>query len=170
MGGGKETAAGRCRHYADAEIEAANGADLPALLSSLGYHVRRVGSYYTTEEMDSLRIKRRTWFRYSEGKGGDAIAFLRHFHGMSFPEAVGYLLDFNGRGRDFSVSRPLRKCRPPPQERPAFVLPPAHGDDERVRTYLRGRGIACEVIDGFVAAGLLYEDGEHHDCVFVGCG
>ena len=33
--------------------------------------------------MDSLRIKnRRTWFRYSEGVGGDAITFLQRFCGI----------------------------------------------------------------------------------------
>ena len=48
--------------------------DLPDLLISLGYQVKRIGRYYTTQEMDSIRIKdRRTWFRYSEGIGGDAI-------------------------------------------------------------------------------------------------
>ena len=39
--------------------------DLPDLLISLGYQVKRIGRYYTTQEMDSIRIKdRRTWFRY----------------------------------------------------------------------------------------------------------
>ena len=77
----------------EAEIDAANDTDLPDLLASLGYQVQRVGSYYTTREMDSLRIKdRRIWFRNSENTGGDAIAFVQHFHGMSFPEAVRYLL------------------------------------------------------------------------------
>lgn len=63
------------RHYTDAEIDAANDTDLPELLSHLGYQVRRVGNYYTTREMDSLRIKaRRSWYRYPERLGGDAIA------------------------------------------------------------------------------------------------
>ena len=62
------------RHYTDREIDTANDTDLPDLLNSLGYHVKRVGRYYTTREMDSLRIKgRRTWYRYSESTGGDAI-------------------------------------------------------------------------------------------------
>ena len=34
--------------------------------------------------------------------------------------------------------------------------------------YLRKRGIAPQVIRGFVEAGLLYEDAQHHNCVFVG--
>lgn len=84
------------RHYTASEIETANDTDLPALLSSLGYHVKRVGRFHTTLEMDSLRVKdRRIWYRYSESIGGDAVAFLRRFHGMSFPEAVRYLLIFN---------------------------------------------------------------------------
>lgn len=76
--------------------------DLPDLLSHLGYQVRRLGSYHTTKEMDSIRIKeRRRWRRYSTGQGGDAITFLQEFCGKSFPEAVNYLLDFNGhRARD----------------------------------------------------------------------
>ena len=43
------------RHYTEEEIAAANDTDLPDLLASLGYQVRRIGSYYTTREMDSLR-------------------------------------------------------------------------------------------------------------------
>ena len=64
---------------------------------------------------------------------------------------------------------PLRKTRPSPRRgRPAFVLPQPNGDNERVRAYLRGRVIAPSVIDGFIRTGLLYEDAEHHNCVFVG--
>ena len=71
--------------------------DLPDLLSHLGYQVRRLGSYHTTKEMDSIRIKdRRTWKRYSNGTGGDAITFLQEFCGKGFRDAVTYLLEFNG--------------------------------------------------------------------------
>ncbi|MDE6281423.1 MAG: topoisomerase, partial [Oscillospiraceae bacterium] len=88
------------RRFTDTEIEAANDTDLPELLSSLGYHVKRVGRYYTTREMDSLRIKdRRSWWRYSESIGGDAIAFVQHFEGKTFQEAVDFLLAWNGRSR-----------------------------------------------------------------------
>ena len=34
--------------------------------------------------------------------------------------------------------------------------------------YLRKRGIAPQVIRQFLNCGLLYEDAEHHNCVFVG--
>lgn len=50
--------------FTDAEMAAVRDTDLPDLLVSLGYQVKRIGSYYTTQEMDSIRIKnRRTWFR-----------------------------------------------------------------------------------------------------------
>ena len=131
-----------------------------------------MGSYYTTREMDSLRIKnRRTWHRYSEGTGGDAIDFLQHFEGKSFPEAVEFLLAWNRRSRDSPDRLPptQRKERPAPAPEPvSFVLPPANEDQRRVTAYLKKRGIAPLVIRGFVEAGLLYEEAGHHNCVFVG--
>ena len=133
--------------------------------------MRRIGSYHTTTEMDSLRIKdRRTWFRYSEGKGGDAIDFLQQFEGKSFKEAVEFLLAWNGRGRDSPDKPPpvQRKEPPAPAALAPFVLPPANGDTSRVTAYLKKRGIAPAVIRGFVDAGLLYEEEKYHNAVFVG--
>ena len=42
-----------CR-FAPEEMDIAKETDLPDLLSHLGYQVRRLGSYYTTKEMDSI--------------------------------------------------------------------------------------------------------------------
>ena len=154
-------------------MEIAKETDLPELLESLGYQVRRIGRYHTTKEMDSLRIKnRRTWFRYSEGVGGDAITFLQQFCGKSFPEAVEYLLDYHGWARDSpapqksvpSKGQDRQKDEPPPP----FALPLPNTDQRRVFAYLQKRGIAPQVIRGFIQAGLLYEDAQYHNCVFVG--
>ena len=104
-------------------METVKGTDLPDLLEHLGYSVRRLGSrYHTTREMDSIRIKdRRTWKRYSNGKGGDAITFLQEFCGKDFREAVNYLLEFTGkRSRD----SPAPRSKPAQQEeKPVFTLP-----------------------------------------------
>ena len=90
--------------FTDIEMQIARETDLPELLTHLGYQVKRIGRYHTTAEMDSLRIKdRRTWVRYSQNIGGDAITFLQQFCGKSFPEAVEYLLAFHGRARDSPV-------------------------------------------------------------------
>ena len=150
--------------FTDTEMQIARETDLPELLSHLGYQVKRVGRFHTTAEMDSLRIKdRRTWFRYSQNTGGDAITFLQQFCGKSFPEAVEYLLTFHGKARDAPIPQP--KPISPKQE---FSLPLRNADDRRVFAYLRKRGIAAQVIRQFLNSGLLYEDAEHHNCVFVG--
>ena len=150
--------------FTDTEMQIARETDLPDLLSHLGYQVKRVGRFHTTTEMDSLRIKdRRTWFRYSQNTGGDAITFLQQFCGKSFPEAVEYLLTFHGKARDAPIPQP--KPISPKQE---FSLPLRNADDRRVFAYLRKRGIAAQVIRQFMNSGLLYEDAVHHNCVFVG--
>ena len=153
--------------FTEAEMATVRDTDLPDLLISLGYQVKRIGRYYTTQEMDSIRIKdRRTWFRYSEGIGGDAITFLQRFCSKSFPEAVEYLLNYHGRTRD-SPARPHPKAMTEPEKIP-FALPQANTDHRRVFAYLQKRGIAPQVIRAFLSSGLLYEDAQHHNCVFVG--
>ena len=150
--------------FTDTEMQIARETDLPELLSHLGYQVKRVGRFHTTAEMDSLRIKdRRKWFRYSQNTGGDAITFLQQFCGKSFPEAVEYLLTFHGKARDAPIPQPK-----PISQKQEFSLPPRNADDRRVFAYLRKRGIAAQVIRQFMNSGLLYEDAEHHNCVFVG--
>ena len=150
--------------FTDTEMQIARETDLPELLSHLGYQVKRVGRFHTTAEMDSLRIKdRRTWFRYSQNTGGDAITFLQQFCGKSFPEAVEYLLTFHGKARDAPIPQPK-----PISPKQKFSLPPRNADDRRVFAYLRKRSIAAQVIRQFLNSGLLYEDAEHHNCVFVG--
>ena len=153
--------------FTDIEMQIARETDLPELLTHLGYQVKRIGRYHTTAEMDSLRIKdRRTWFRYSQNVGGDAITFLQQFCGKSFPEAVEYLLAFHGRARDFPAKAeyPVKQS----ESKKPFTLPPRNTDDRRVFAYLHKRGIAPQVIRQFMNSSLLYEDAGHHNCVFVG--
>lgn len=147
------------------EMETARDTDLPDLLTSLGYHVKKIGRYFTTREMDSIRIRnRRTWFRYSELRGGDAISFLERFQGMSFTKAVKFLLDYHGARRSRAPPPP-----PAPKEAVPFALPPPNPDNRRVTAYLsKKRRIAPQVIRDFIAAGLLYEEERYHNCVFVG--
>ena len=155
------------RRFTDTEMQIVRETDLLELLTHLGYQVKRIGRYYTTAEMDSLRIKdRRTWFRYSQNTGGDAITLVQQFCDKTFPEAIEYLLAFNGRARDSpdKAAAPVKQTDPPKP----FALPPRNTDGRRVFAYLRKRGIAAQVIRQFMNSGLLYEDVEHHNCVFVG--
>ena len=157
--------------FTETELDIAKHTDLLGLLPSLGYTLKRIGSYYTTAEMDSIRIRDPTrWKRYSTRQGGDAITFLQEFCGMRFPEAVDYLLAYHGRSRDSpDRNQPVPRPKPPPpKEKPPFVLPPANPDQRRVFAYLRGRCVSAQVIRAFMDAGLLYEDAQYHNCVFVG--
>ena len=130
-------------------MAAVRDTDLPDLLVSLGYQVKRIGRYYTTQEMDSIRIKdRHTWFRYSEGIGGDAITFLQRFCNKSFPEAVEYLLAWHGRARDSPPASTPRQTKEK-EEKVPFSLPPANMDQRRAFAYLRKRGIAPPGDSGF---------------------
>ena len=150
--------------FTDTEMQIARETDLPELLTHLGYQVKRIGQYHATAEMDSLRIKnRRTWFRYSQSTGGDAITFLQQFCGKSFPKEVEHLLTFHGKARDAPASQPN-----PVSPKQEFSLLTRNADDKRVFAYLRKRGIAVQVIRQFLNAGLLYEDALHHNCIFVG--
>ncbi len=91
---------------------------------------------------------------------------FQEFCGKDFREAVNYLLEFNGkRSRDSPTPRPKSV---PQEEKPAFALPISNQDQRRVFAYLQKRGIAAQVIWGFIDSGLLYEDRLHHNCVFVG--
>lgn len=157
--------------FTETELDIAKHTDLLGLLPLLGYTLKRIGSYYTTAEMDSIRIRDPTrWKRYSTRQGGDAITFLQEFCGMRFPEAVDYLLAYHGRSRDSpDRNQPIPRPKPPPpREKPPFALPPANPDQRRVFAYLRKRCVSSQVIRAFIDAGLLYEDAQYHNCVFVG--
>ena len=46
------------------ELAIAKSVDLVAVANALGYQTKRVGSYHTIKEMDSIRIyNRKTWYR-----------------------------------------------------------------------------------------------------------
>ena len=69
------------------------------------------------------------------------------------------LLEFNGkRSRDSPAPRPKSVQQ---EEKPVFALPIANRDQRRVFAYLQKRGIAAQVIRGFIDSGLLYEDSLH---------
>ena len=126
--------------------------------------VRFSGDTYTTRTHDSLKISNGKWCWWSRGVGGiTALDYLIEVQGLSLPDAVILLtgtqpprLDNSAQGRE--------KPRPPP----AFQLPPKHADNRRVFAYLQGRSIHPEIINHCIKRGQLYEDAEHHNCVFVG--
>ena len=88
---------------------------------------------------------------------------MERFEGKSFPEAVEYLLNYHGGARFLRAPPPIPEKKTVP-----FTLPPPNSDNRRVTAYLQRRCIAPQVIRDFISAGLLYEDEQYHNCVFVG--
>ena len=80
--------------------------------------------------------------------------------GIPFLDAVQCILG------DLPKVQPTPRSVVPPKTE--FVLPPKHADNRRVFSYLQSRGIDAEIINHCIKRGQLYEDAEHHNCVFVG--
>lgn len=120
------------------------------------------GDTYATRTHDSLKISNGKWCWWSRNIGGTtALDYLTTVEGVSFLDAVQRVLGEPPHAPHKSEpTEPLLKTE--------FTLPPKHADNRRVFAYLRSRGIDAEIINHCIKHGQLYEDAEHHNCVFVG--
>ena len=158
--------------FTKSELEMAKSVDLKALASSMGFTVKRVGSLYTIKEMDSIRIyPDNHWYRWS-GKsvtgitGGSQIDFMMEFGGMDIGEAVSYLLDFSGQGRDVIIRTEAASVR---KEHKLFSLPSSSSNNLRITKYLtKERGLSEETVKWFIDKKLIYESEPYHNVVFIG--
>ncbi len=115
------------------------------------------------ESDHSITIRGNQWFDHATGEGGLAVDFIRRFYNMSFPEAVTFLL--NGEQGEAYHAAEANPDEPPKP----FVVPLKNGSMRRVYAYLtQRRGIDREIVTSFAQAGLLYEDAEYHNAVFIG--
>ena len=164
--------------YTDEELAIAKSVDLVAVANALGYQTKRVGSYHTIKEMDSIRIyNRKTWYRWSrqyesEGRDGTQIDFLMTFGNYDFKEAVAWLLDFAGyRRMPEAEKKPLKNQAPKTKEKEKkpFALPTPARNNTYLYSYLiNERGISKETVDWFVDKGLIYESRDYHNIIFKG--
>lgn len=175
--------------FTEEELAIAKQVDLCAVAKHLGYTVKRIGKYHTLKEMDSIRIYDRShWFRWSKqyelgNNGGSQIDFLRVFEGMDIKDAVFWLLDFAGYQRSESETRGgvsmsvnaslhnsvLLSEKQETVRNTSFILPEYAGSNKYLYSYLEEqRGIAHEVVEGMIDAGLIYESKPYHNVVFVG--
>ncbi len=166
------------QNFTEDELVIAKSVDLVAVASSLGYTSKRIGNYYTLEEMDSMRIYNRSHWcrfsrRYEKGEnGGSQIDFLRVFAGMDVKEAVFWLLDFAGYRRIHDTpEKPILKYQVPYKkvEKKPFVLPqPAHSNAYLYEYLTNDRAISRDVVNFYVNQGLIYESMPYHNIVFKG--
>ena len=152
-------------NFTEQEKESANSASIVDYLNAHGETVKRAGREYVWDSpTGKVSIHGSEWYSQYEQKGGGAINFVRKFFGLSYPEAVQSLLG-NNIGTAI-VREPRAQNR---EEKHPFALPERHTDMRRVYGYLmRERLIDREVINRFARDGLIYEDAEYHNAVFVG--
>ena len=143
--------------YTQEQIDRANQVDLEQFLRSHGEQVTKSGSEYRWKRHDSLTIKGNKWFRHSQSKGGYPVEFVMEFFGKAFPEAV-FLLIGEAPAHNGAAAAPSADFRLPPRNRYAAAA----------MAYLRQRNIPEELIQEFYKEGLIYEDAQHHNIVFVG--
>ena len=116
---------------------------------------------YSTREHDSLKISNGKWYQWSTGIGGiSALDYLIKVQGMDFVSAVSKILRYS------PLAEPAGPT-PAKRQKPVFTLPALYENNDRVRTYLTGRGLSMDLLRMCIDAGLIYED-MRHNCVFVG--
>ena len=181
-------------HYSPDELQRAKAIDLLSYLQRYEPQelVQISAGNYCTRTHDSLKISNGKWYWFSRGVGGrSALDYLIMVRGISFPDAVGLLLECiegitpravskAGQGTRLTPEAlvtsgygdgimPASFPQPEKDRERLLVLPEAQeGYPVRVVRYLAGRGIARNIIEYCIEHRLLYESKEYHNAVFVG--
>ena len=146
-------------HFTEEQKQAAKLTDLAAFLQSRGEKLKRAGSEYEWVGHHITLRGNQFYDQYAQ-RGGTAVDFVREQYDLSYPDAVQLLL---GNGTASPVSEYRHRERQP------FELPPANENMRRVYAYLiKQRCIDRDVIYHFAHRGLIYEDAQFHNAVFVG--
>lgn len=129
----------------------------------------------STVEHDSIVIYEddNTYHRYSNGNGGDAVAFMMEFSGIDesdlnkhdqVNECIRILEQRLKINPELAVQQVRYK-----REKPKFVMPEKADTNRKVREYLcRTRGIEERIVDKWIDEGLLFQEaGRYGNCVFI---
>lgn len=144
--------------YTQEQIDRANQVNLEQFLRSQGEKLIKNGHEYRWERYDSLTVKGNKWFRHSQSKGGYPIDFVMEFFDKKFPEAMRML-----------IGEEAVECTAESLPKVDFKLPPRCVSNEKIIKYLtEERKLPQDLIEEFIEYGLIYEDEEHHNVVFVG--
>lgn len=150
-------------HFTEEQKLRASSVDLAEFLRRQGEKLIPSGSEYRMTSDHSITIRGNEWWDHATKEGGGPISFVQNFFGLNYPEAVTRLLD----GERSQLIDPAMKERKEPKK--SFAPPPQNGGMRRLYAYLlKKRHIDREVLTTFVRAGLIYEDAQYHNAVFIG--
>lgn len=164
--------------FTEDELQIAKSVDLVNLAADVHIPLKKVGSVFSIEGMDSAIIfNRSSWYRYSRGVGGSTIDFLMYFKDMEYKEAVSYLLNFAGYIRSEIPSHHTEKKmkadttdrKPKEKEKVPFALPEKAGTCRGLYAYLmKRRKLSSRIINHWLKHDLMYESVPYHNIVFLG--
>lgn len=118
---------------------------------------------YTTKTHDSLRISNGLWNWCSVGIGGkNAMDYLERVLGYDFPKSAEIVLD------KLQIKTPIFVEKQEKDRVKTLILPERNNNNERAIEYLKSRGIDEEIIRKCIEKGLIYEEKNYHNVVFVG--
>lgn len=151
--------------YTPETIEKAKKIDLLTYLENFEPDelVRISRGTYCTRTHDSLKISNGKWYWFSRGFGGyNALDYLTKVKEIPFIQAVeilvgkGELVQTNNRffEEENKISR--------------LIMPEKNIDNNIAISYLKSRGIDEEIIQKCIDDGLIYEQKDKHNVVFVG--
>jgi len=150
-------------HFSEEQITAAKEIDLLSYLQACEPgNLRHLGrNTYCLRDHDSLKISNGKWHWFSRHIGGkNALDYLMKVRGYSFVDAMHQLSP--------ETAIPVYEFREAEPRERSLQLPKLLKDIPKVTEYLRKRGIGPEVIAHCHEKGLLYEDSDYHNCVFLG--
>lgn len=129
----------------------------------------------STVEHDSIVIYEddNTYHRYSNGNGGDAVAFMMEFSeidesDLNKHDQVNECIRILEQRLKINPELAVQQVRYK-REKPKFVMPEKADTNRKVRDYLcRTRGIEERIVDKWIHEGLLFQEaGRYGNCVFV---
>ena len=152
------------RKYSEQQKALANSIDLVDYLRSNGETLIKSGREYRWQRYTSVTVRDNKWYKHKSQEGGYPIKFLEEFYGYNYHDAMELLLSYaNDTGTQILSDHEEQK------EVKSFKLSPNNTDMKKAYAYLlKTRHIDHEIIDFFVQQGLIYEDAEYHNVVFVG--
>lgn len=139
--------------YSQEQIDRANDTDLVDFLRAQGEEVIKSGSEYRWKRHDSVTLRGNQYYQHSSDKGGYPIDFVMDFWNKAFQDAVSMLIHEEPEEKD-SITIPL---------------PDMADDYDHVMRYLTiDRGLDQRLVQRFLDCGMIYEEKEHHNLIFLG--
>jgi len=143
--------------------ERAATVDLEEFLLRQGEKLIKSGREKRLASDHSITVRGCEWFDHASNEGGRAVSFVQKYYGKSYIEAMSMLL-----GESMEPFYPQAKKQEPTEQKP-FAPPVPNANMHRVFAYLlKTRGLDADVVSFFARKKMLYEDGAHHNAVFIG--